>query len=255
MGITPRPDNYQLNNERPKKSNAIWYIIGGIGCAFFMIIPILAAILFPVFARARESARKVSCQSNLKELALAVNMYCGDWDNTLPSSVIISNSKTWNEADFVQFGSGDSQNISWANVLSSYTKNPGIVRCPSDKQSAGTSSYFWKAAFDRAWFGGFKKEASYNFPADQVVMYESAGWHWGDAANGLSDNVTLNMAFLDGHVAARRIQNSGFAPGEAPSPLPKSGKGEPAWFNFDNKTNSTSVGQFWNPKVYYDSLY
>lgn len=48
------------------------------------IIAILAAILFPVFAQARESARKATCISNLKQIGLAVMMYSGDYDETLP---------------------------------------------------------------------------------------------------------------------------------------------------------------------------
>lgn len=50
------------------------------------IIAILAAILFPVFARAREMARKASCMSNLKQIGAAVHMYLQDFDETLPSS-------------------------------------------------------------------------------------------------------------------------------------------------------------------------
>ena len=50
------------------------------------IIAILAAILFPVFARARESARRTSCISNLKQLALGTMMYAQDYDETYPMS-------------------------------------------------------------------------------------------------------------------------------------------------------------------------
>src|SRR3990172_12734890 len=48
------------------------------------IIAILAAILFPVFARARENARKSSCQSNHKQIGVAVMMYSQDYDETMP---------------------------------------------------------------------------------------------------------------------------------------------------------------------------
>ena len=48
------------------------------------IIAILAAILFPVFARARENARRASCMSNLKQIGLAVMMYTQDYDEMLP---------------------------------------------------------------------------------------------------------------------------------------------------------------------------
>ena len=49
------------------------------------IIAILAAILFPVFARAREAARKISCVSNVKQLATATLMYVQDYDETFPA--------------------------------------------------------------------------------------------------------------------------------------------------------------------------
>src|SRR3954465_12810650 len=49
------------------------------------IIAILAAILFPVFAQAREAARKASCQSNLKQLATATMMYVQDYDESFPT--------------------------------------------------------------------------------------------------------------------------------------------------------------------------
>ena len=48
------------------------------------IIAILAAILFPVFAQAREKARQANCISNFRQLGLAMNMYLQDWDETLP---------------------------------------------------------------------------------------------------------------------------------------------------------------------------
>ncbi|HWA82084.1 MAG TPA: prepilin-type N-terminal cleavage/methylation domain-containing protein, partial [Fimbriimonadaceae bacterium] len=48
------------------------------------IIAILAAILFPVFAQAKEAAKKASCLSNSKQIGLAMMMYCGDNDDTMP---------------------------------------------------------------------------------------------------------------------------------------------------------------------------
>jgi prepilin-type N-terminal cleavage/methylation domain-containing protein len=64
------------------------------------VIAILAAILYPVFAQARESARKTTCLSNLKQIGLSMIMYCDDYDETFPSAVVswwcagtVSNSK------------------------------------------------------------------------------------------------------------------------------------------------------------------
>ncbi len=58
------------------------------------IIAILAAILFPVFARAREKARQTSCLSNMKQLSLGVLMYCQDYDERYPSLYTYANSST-----------------------------------------------------------------------------------------------------------------------------------------------------------------
>lgn len=57
------------------------------------IIAILAAILFPVFGKARENARKTTCQSNMKQIGLAMLMYAQDWSDVLPISG--PNSRTW----------------------------------------------------------------------------------------------------------------------------------------------------------------
>jgi prepilin-type N-terminal cleavage/methylation domain-containing protein/prepilin-type processing-associated H-X9-DG protein len=57
------------------------------------IIAILAAILFPVFARAREAARKTACLSNLRQLDTACHMYAGDWDECLPCANHVCNPK------------------------------------------------------------------------------------------------------------------------------------------------------------------
>ena len=80
------------------------------------IIAILAAILFPVFAQAREKARQTSCLSNMKQLGLGFNMYAQDYDGTLMQTTYeIPNIK-----------------IHWSYVLQPYVKNVGIFVCPSD---------------------------------------------------------------------------------------------------------------------------
>jgi prepilin-type N-terminal cleavage/methylation domain-containing protein/prepilin-type processing-associated H-X9-DG protein len=79
------------------------------------IIAILAAILFPVFAQAREKARSISCLSNMKQLGTAVAMYTQDYDETYP----IGCPNTW-WFDL------------WGNTMQPYIKNVQILRCPSD---------------------------------------------------------------------------------------------------------------------------
>jgi prepilin-type N-terminal cleavage/methylation domain-containing protein/prepilin-type processing-associated H-X9-DG protein len=75
------------------------------------IIAILASILFPVFAHAREKARQTSCASNLKQLSLAFICYADDYDETMPPS--------FNAANY------------WFEVLQPYVRNTQIFACPS----------------------------------------------------------------------------------------------------------------------------
>ena len=82
------------------------------------IIAILAAILFPVFARAREKARQASCSSNLKQLALGALMYAQDYDEKLVSD-------WWNVG-----GAGDPSGR-WFRRIYPYVKNLQLFTCPS----------------------------------------------------------------------------------------------------------------------------
>ncbi|HCA47545.1 MAG TPA: hypothetical protein DEP45_09375 [Armatimonadetes bacterium] len=94
------------------------------------IIAILAAILFPVFARAREKARQTSCLSNVKQLMLGVMMYAQDYDEVLP---IGSNWTT------------PAGSIVWDQALEPYVKNAQVFICPSEqrKQHARNLGYGW----------------------------------------------------------------------------------------------------------------
>ena len=88
------------------------------------IIAILAAILFPVFAKAREKARQASCGSNLKQLTLAVLQYVQDYDERFPYATpgcVATNSVT---------GAGQAGSPWWAST-GPYVKNAGILVCPS----------------------------------------------------------------------------------------------------------------------------
>lgn len=84
------------------------------------IIAILAAILFPVFAQAREKARQAACFSNMKNLGLAVTMYAQDYDESFPM---------WHWGRRSQ-----PQPLIWYHAIKPYTKNLGVFVCPSDKR-------------------------------------------------------------------------------------------------------------------------
>ena len=193
------------------------------------IIAILAAILFPVFARAKEAARKTNCQNNIKQCAVAVQLYYGDYDGSLPSSAIpLPLGGTNTQVAFVT-GNNDAQLTagqppvpagSWAALVYSYIKSKDAMWCPSDSNKdaapttakqgdsgfgAGTSggglSYWWKPAADAAWIDQTvkaRKESDYAYNADQVILFEHKGFHSGET--GVKISSQINMAFLDTHV-------------------------------------------------------
>jgi len=88
------------------------------------IIAILAAILFPVFAQAREKARQASCLSNTKQVGLSLMMYTQDYDEHL----VLNNNQTWNP---------DGTLDTWMELLSPYIKNKQLWVCPSATTGSG----------------------------------------------------------------------------------------------------------------------
>jgi prepilin-type N-terminal cleavage/methylation domain-containing protein len=85
------------------------------------IIAILAAILFPVFAQAREAARKTQCLSNGRNWATAINMYLQDYDETFPYAIYTTRNAAGQECDYTMIG-----------AVYPYAKNLDILVCPSD---------------------------------------------------------------------------------------------------------------------------
>jgi hypothetical protein len=210
----------------------------------------------------------------------------------LPSSAI-NGVKQWNPNTYKQFATKlgvfppqqSTNNYTWPMILYPYMKNKDIIWCPNEfrrKRSIfgiqledrilprptdpnAVVSYWYKAAIDAAWFGGpsgkgpeCRKEGDFAFPADQIVFYEHAGWHWGDVAKGLSNGVTINCTYMDGHVQSKRIENSTNAPGQSDPLAP----GEPGWFNCDYTNKTRQIGRAygpldelsWNPKKSGDNL-
>jgi prepilin-type N-terminal cleavage/methylation domain-containing protein/prepilin-type processing-associated H-X9-DG protein len=100
------------------------------------IIAILAAILFPVFAKAREKARQTSCLNNVKQLALSIIQYCQDYDERYP------------------FSSGGYENtsIKWWDRIYPYVKNNQIYSCPS-ASGAGAGKVTYNYNTDLAYYG------------------------------------------------------------------------------------------------------
>ena len=108
------------------------------------IIAILAAILFPVFARARENARRASCQSNLKQIGLGIMQYTQDYDETVMPH--------WVDSKAPPVYPGISR---WMDLVQPYIKSAQVFVCPSDASGKvyipgninNTGSYTCSAAY------------------------------------------------------------------------------------------------------------
>ena len=125
------------------------------------IIAILAAILFPVFAKVREKARQVSCLSNMKQLALASTQYNQDWDEKYVSGVN-------------RYGKG----AGWAGQMYPYIKSTGVFKCPDDSSGLpGTpSSYGLNSQFSPYNGAGTGSNgatlSALSAPASTVLLFE-----------------------------------------------------------------------------------
>ncbi len=170
------------------------------------IIAILAAILFPVFARARENARKANCLSNLKQIGSAAMMYAQDYDEvTVP-------------AYFYENGSACPANLTgWWKLLESYTKNEQVKVCPS-----GHHTCVWGVPIS---YGVnalvmYRSLALFQNPADLIQFFDNGVYmeiydpdnyadygvvDGGYVARRHGDG--FNAAFCDGHVKWIRRSN------------------------------------------------
>jgi len=101
------------------------------------IISILAAILFPVFARARENGRRASCQSNLKQITLGMFQYTQDYDEKFPLMYASGSAVTVPTTSTVS----SSMPFGWADTIQPYLKSTQIFQCPSERYGrAGASA-------------------------------------------------------------------------------------------------------------------
>jgi prepilin-type N-terminal cleavage/methylation domain-containing protein/prepilin-type processing-associated H-X9-DG protein len=179
------------------------------------IIAILAAILFPVFARARGKARQSSCLSNEKQLVTGILMYAGDYDEML----------VYNWYDPNMSGTLDAGEYTWRSAILPYVKNTQIFQCPG-KLMAGTT---FDGGFDAGTLAGYAVNVSHYLagvpehtpPYGQPMGYvgdssscifimeedggesrgiadDAAGWIPEDAP-ALRHNEGANYAFVDGH--------------------------------------------------------
>lgn len=126
------------------------------------IISILAAILFPVFARARDKARQASCQSNLKQLALGILMYYQDYDEAG-----LSEYRDNGVAPTYTYP-GDT---TWQRAIEPYVKNHQVYTCPST--TIGLSLDSTRSAYGLAGGAIGRGPAEVKIPAETILLGES----------------------------------------------------------------------------------
>ncbi|WP_309716245.1 DUF1559 domain-containing protein [Armatimonas sp.] len=183
------------------------------------IIAILAAILFPVFAQAREKARQTSCLSNQKQLGTAMMMYTQDYDEAFPVAVGALQVGT---AVFPQHWGADliggvnvpvaivPVGVTVPSLLNPYIKNAQLINCPSSAQRTSVASA--AVAYMLNDLAVAQSMASFNAPAQTVIMSESS-----TSTGSLMGNQPINQLRLNvGHAVNRVINYNNLGQGPAP---------------------------------------
>jgi prepilin-type N-terminal cleavage/methylation domain-containing protein/prepilin-type processing-associated H-X9-DG protein len=164
------------------------------------IIAILAAILFPVFAKAREKARQASCASNEKQLGLAFLQYAQDYDENFPTGTDDPPAGPWG--------------ASWAGRVNAYVKSPALYHCPDDSTStAGIAnavalSYNYNRSIPfnnpgAGYAGPAGAIAALNSPAKTVLICEIQG----DPVNVTADLIPHNDFAINQSIGLNGVWN------------------------------------------------
>lgn len=191
------------------------------------IITILAAILFPVFATARERARTANCINNLKQLGTAASMYANDYDGHLSIGVAPSHQGTedgtwyWRwfqyvtniqvyqcpsgeQEQLVQFPTGDSGPISYATICEACFENevcvPERVRQPANTMLLSDNPWSAHRSCPKSHQGRSQHRPLF----DMQEQYDRFPWH--------AENI--NICFMDGHAKSIRWTHTRGGPGD-----------------------------------------
>jgi len=141
------------------------------------IISILAAILFPVFAQARDKARAMACLSNMKQLGTSVQMYTTDYDERL---YVRASGSGANRAN----AKGTGNPLKWWNLLMPYAKSVNVFSCPSDPKPTPSPDALGRLTIPRSFLACAAAEsltlAQLDDPAETMVLTEK----WDDTITG-----------------------------------------------------------------------
>jgi prepilin-type N-terminal cleavage/methylation domain-containing protein len=171
------------------------------------IIAILAAILFPVFAQAREKARQATCLSNLKQLSLGILMYVQDYDERFPPPNGITYTNREGTSHCMECNG-------WELLTQPYTKSDGIYLCPDWRRiplvaggMKGNPDWYYGSYGLAAGFLGHTI-SEVQFPTQKVMDYDIAAYHdpaggalWTNCCtSGCIPKTCVNAAIIPGKV-------------------------------------------------------
>ncbi len=180
------------------------------------IIAILAALLFPVFSRAKEAAKKTQCISNLRQIGAGIALYEEDADGVFPHALDASDKfdpQIW--AQFPDFQALIPSMPFLTDVLQPYIRSKALFHCPSDTGTTVLDSHFPDAfvstpsmfqTFGSSYF--FRTEiafrafsdSSFEVPAATNVLFDGAGhWHGDGRALRSDDDFNTVVTLLNGY--------------------------------------------------------
>ena len=228
------------------------------------VMAILAAILFPVFSRAREAGRRTGCASNLHQIGLAVTQYKNDNGNSMPFWNYTATGYTHSDSASNVY---TTNNYTWIDAIWSYAKNGQIFTCPSypnagkkfdqnspswtDVNSTASSYLFQQIGLNYWDNGALVNGAAYvtlTNPAETIyacgdsTSADCAGSTWGMGQHvDMRHNGTANFLFYDWHVKALMVSETSQGPYNQPNYIGQDGNdygstGTTAWSYWDNGT-------------------
>jgi len=175
------------------------------------IIAILAAILFPVFAKAREKARQTSCLSNLKQLELGMIMYKEDYDGRHVYAGLGAGGAAATPTG--PYTGGGVTRWWWFDMVTPYLKNKQILTCPSDSGTTSCCGFPNRSYQPNTNMAGVADAAVLD-PAQTIHLIESKSNYQavntdpGSYTNNANHNQGWNISFVDGHAKWMTVNGS-----------------------------------------------